>query len=79
MRQLEQDQTRRSSSVRLRPPNEPRGGVVVDLLFASSGIEREVVRSSLELIERRGFDRQKNLLREYQRLVRPDADDAEDC
>jgi hypothetical protein len=129
--QLEQDKARRLSSVRVRLPGEPKGGVVVDLLFASSGIEREVVdgaetlevlpgvrmrvataahlvalkilagrrqdwgdidallptidaaghdviRSSLELIARRGFDRQKDLLREYRRLVRAEADEREE-
>jgi len=46
---LEQTQVGRLATVRLEPPG---GGAVVDLLFASSGIEGEIVESaeSLELV-----------------------------
>ncbi|MCU0225224.1 MAG: nucleotidyl transferase AbiEii/AbiGii toxin family protein [Acidobacteria bacterium] len=40
---LEQTATGRLASIRLVPPGEAAGGVVVDLLFASSGIEPEIV------------------------------------
>lgn len=43
---LEQDATGRLATVRLRPPSEPEGGVLVDLLFASSGIEPEITRAA---------------------------------
>jgi hypothetical protein len=122
--QVEQDRAGRLATVRLRSPDEPRTGIVIDLLFASSGIEREVVggaevlevlrgtrmpvataphlvslkiladrpqdridvdsllplidaaghdviRSSLELIARRGFHRKKDLLAAYRRAIRP--------
>ncbi len=39
---VEQDATSRLATIRLEPPGEPTGGVVVDLLFASSGIEPEI-------------------------------------
>lgn len=39
---IEQDATSRLASVRLAAPDESDAGVVVDLLFASSGIEPEV-------------------------------------
>lgn len=45
-KQLEQDQAGRLAAVRVTPPGEARGGIVVDLLFASSGIEREVVAAA---------------------------------
>lgn len=122
VQQLEQDRAGRLASVRFTLPNEPRVGIVVDLLFASSGIEREVVaaaeeleilrglrmrvataahlvalkilagrrqdradvdgllreldapghdtvRAALELIARRGFDREKDLGRAYRRAL----------
>jgi Nucleotidyl transferase AbiEii toxin, Type IV TA system len=49
---LEQTAAGRLSTVRFRPPNEPEGGVIVDLLFASSGIETEIIRAAegLEII-----------------------------
>jgi len=40
---VEQEATRRLATVRLIPPGERERGVVVDLLFASSGIEPEIV------------------------------------
>jgi predicted nucleotidyltransferase len=46
---LEQELTSRLATVRLRPPSEGEGGVIVDLLFASSGIEPEITRAAMEL------------------------------
>jgi hypothetical protein len=43
---VEQEAVGRLASVRLEPPRILRPGVVVDLLFASSGIEREIARSA---------------------------------
>ena len=43
---IEQDAVGRLATVRLQPPGEARSGLVLDLLFASSGIEREVVESA---------------------------------
>jgi hypothetical protein len=43
---VEQEATRRLATVRLIPPGERERGVVVDLLFASSGIEPEVVKAA---------------------------------
>lgn len=43
---LEQESTGRMATVRLRPPNEREGGVIVDLLFASSGVEPEIIRAA---------------------------------
>jgi hypothetical protein len=40
---VEQEATRRLAAARLIPPGERESGVVVDLLFASSGIEPEIV------------------------------------
>ena len=40
---VEQEATRRLAAIRLIPPGERERGVVVDLLFASSGIEPEIV------------------------------------
>ncbi len=40
----------RLASVRLLPPGEPAEGVIVDLLFASSGIESEIC-SGAEILE----------------------------
>lgn len=47
---VEQEATRRLATVRLIPPGGREPGVVVDLLFASSGIEREIVAGA-ELVE----------------------------
>jgi hypothetical protein len=43
---LEQEVVGRLAAVRLGAPGEPSSGVVVDLLFASSGIEPEVVAAA---------------------------------
>ena len=43
---VEQTATRRLATVRLAPPGEPEEGILVDLLFASSGIEPEIVGSA---------------------------------
>lgn len=43
---VEQDQTKRLATVRFLPPGEPAHGVVADLLFASSGIEPELVAAA---------------------------------
>jgi predicted nucleotidyltransferase len=43
---LEHDALRRLAAVRLVPPGESDDGVVVDLLFASSGIEAEICREA---------------------------------
>jgi hypothetical protein len=43
---VEQDETKRLATVRLLPPGEPARGVVADLLFASSGIEPELVAAA---------------------------------
>lgn len=41
--QVEQQERARLATARLLPPGRPEEGLLVDLLFASSGIEREVV------------------------------------
>lgn len=46
---LEQEAVGRLTAVRLVPPGGSEGGRVADLLFASSGIEREVVAAAEEL------------------------------
>ena len=43
---LEQEAVKRLATVRLQAPGEDAAGVVVDLLFASSGVEAEVVRAA---------------------------------
>jgi predicted nucleotidyltransferase len=43
---VEQEPTRRLATVRLFSPSQVAKGVIVDLLFASSGIEREVVAAA---------------------------------
>ncbi len=43
---LEQNATSRLATVRLAPPDEVAKGTLVDLLFASSGIEPEIVAES---------------------------------
>ena len=43
---LEQAALRRLATVRMLPPGEPAEGVVVDLLFASSGIESDICREA---------------------------------
>jgi hypothetical protein len=47
---LEQEAVRRLATVRLQSPGEGPEGIVVDLLFASSGVEPEVVEAA-ELLE----------------------------
>jgi len=45
--QLEQEATKRLATVRLRPPGEVgEKGVVIDLLFASSGLEPDIVAAA---------------------------------
>jgi Nucleotidyl transferase AbiEii toxin, Type IV TA system len=119
---LEQDYVDHLATVRLGLPGQEEGGAVVDLLFASSGLEPEIVesaellevlpglavpvatlgyllalkvlagrpqditdiqallaqataadiqhaREALLLISRRGFDRQKDLLAEFAKLL----------
>jgi predicted nucleotidyltransferase len=53
---VEQDATGRLATVRLRPPGAGPQGAVVDLLFASSGIEREVVERAEVLAILRGVE-----------------------
>jgi len=50
---VEQESAGRLAQVRLMPGGEPEEGVVVDLLFASSGIEREIVEAAniLEVLQ----------------------------
>lgn len=43
---VEQEAVGRLATVRLLPPDQTEEGVVVDLLFASSGIEAEIVRTA---------------------------------
>jgi Nucleotidyl transferase AbiEii toxin, Type IV TA system len=43
---LEQQATGRLATVRLQPPGQPETGILTDLLFASSGIEPEVVAAA---------------------------------
>jgi len=47
---LEQAATGRLATVRFLPPGEKEGGVIVDLLFSSSGIEPEITRAA-EVLE----------------------------
>jgi predicted nucleotidyltransferase len=47
---LEQEAASRLATVRMRPPGQGRGQVVVDLLFASSGIEPELISAAERLI-----------------------------
>lgn len=43
---VEQDSAHRLATARLLPPGETPSGIVADLLFASSGIERELISSA---------------------------------
>lgn len=43
---VEQEAVNRLATARLLPPDEPEEGVIVDLLFASSGIEPEIVKAA---------------------------------
>lgn len=47
---LEHEALRRLATVRLSPPGEPEEGIVVDLLFASAGIESEICREADPLV-----------------------------
>lgn len=47
--QLEQAATGRLATMRLRVPGEEGGGIIADLLFASSGIEPEIVAAAQPL------------------------------
>jgi predicted nucleotidyltransferase len=46
---VEQTETKRLATVRLQPPSVSTTGVIVDLLFASSGIEPELVARATRL------------------------------
>ena len=46
---LEQEATGRLATVRFQPPGGQEHGVILDLLFASSGIEPEIVQSASSL------------------------------
>jgi hypothetical protein len=46
---LEQETSGRLATVRLQPPGGEDHGVILDLLFASSGIELEIVQSASSL------------------------------
>ena len=46
---IEQSSTGRLATARLIPPHENAEGVIVDLLFASSGIEEEIVRAAEQI------------------------------
>jgi predicted nucleotidyltransferase len=46
---VEQEATSRLATVRLAPPAGNEHGVIIDLLFASSGIENEIVNSAEEI------------------------------
>lgn len=46
---VEQTAHNRLATARLLPPGEAEDGMVVDLLFASSGIEPEIVRAAIEI------------------------------
>lgn len=47
---VEHQARNRLATARLAPPREPEGGIVVDLLLASSGVEAEIVAAA-ELVE----------------------------
>lgn len=46
---VEQQAAHRLTTARLQPPGQPSEGIIVDLLFASSGIEPEIVREATDL------------------------------
>ena len=52
---LEQQALGRLAAVRVVPPGQPEGGIVVDLLFTSSGIEPEICRDAERLDIAPGF------------------------
>ena len=53
---IEQDAAGRLATVRLAPAGDPAPGTVVDLLFASSGIEPEIVAAAQPLEAVPGLD-----------------------
>ena len=67
---VEQESKGRIATVRLQAEAEEEEGVVVDLLFASCGIETELVHAA----EQRGFQRHRDLKAGLQRAI----DDARD-
>ncbi len=81
---VEHESTRRLATVRLLAPSEAAKGVYLDLLFASSGIEREVVAAAEALnvfpglivpVARTGHLIALKLLARDDRLRPQDADD----
>jgi predicted nucleotidyltransferase len=46
---VEQTATARLATARMLPPGESQDGLIVDLLFCSSGIEREIVDAAMSL------------------------------
>ncbi len=46
---LEQEETGRLATVRFQPPESGEQETILDLLFASSGIEREIVETATEI------------------------------
>jgi hypothetical protein len=64
---IEQDPQGRLATVRLVTPGEPAHGTVVDLVFASSGIEAEVQ------IEARGYSRGRALQALFDEVLLDDA------
>jgi hypothetical protein len=52
---LEQAALGRLAAVRMLPPGEPDGGVVIDLLFMSSGLEPEICREAERIDVARGL------------------------
>ena len=46
---VEQEAVQRLATSRLQPPAQPPEGLIVDLLFASSGIETEIVQEATNL------------------------------
>lgn len=52
---LEQQALGRLAAVGVVPPGQPEGGIVVDLLFTSSGIEPEICRDAERLDIAPGF------------------------
>jgi len=53
---VEQEDRERMATVRLLPPGEEMEGVVIDLLFASSGIENEIVMEAEPMDVMRGVE-----------------------
>ena len=53
---VEQEETDRLATARLVPPGEDEAGVVIDLLFASSGVEPEIVAAADRIAVMAGLD-----------------------